>query len=88
MDPLPWQRTSTSLLVRRDPSPQRLYNLGERGATIVQRLINVRAMIVPRGREIAHRVRTSLLECSIARGGGSYDAQCVCTMVQDEGTMG
>ena len=78
MDPLPWQRTTTSLLVRRDPA----------GATIVQRLINVRAMIVPRGREIAHRVRTSLLECSIARGGGSYDAQCVCTMVQDEGTMG
>ena len=55
-DPLPWQRTSTSLLVRRDPS----------GATNVQRLINVRAMIVPRGIEIAHRVRTSLLECSIA----------------------
>ena len=86
MDPLPWQRTFTSLLVRRDPSPQRLYNLGERGATIVQRLINV--MIVPRGGEITHRIRTSRLDCSIARGGGSYDAPCVCTMVQVEGTMG
>ena len=68
--------------------PQRLYNLGECGTTIVQRLSNVHTTIVPRGREGAYDFPTSGLECSVARGGGSYDVQCVYTMGQDEGTMG